>query len=96
MELLQRLQPIDILFVIVWAGVVGWGLQTGIIRQLGMLVGVYGAKRIMWSSNYPAHPRFGDIKPRLESSKQALSTLSAEDQAWILGKTALSFYPALA
>ena len=26
-----------------WAGLVGWGLQTGIVRQLGMLVGVYAA-----------------------------------------------------
>ena len=26
-----------------WAGLVGWGLQTGIVRQLGMLVGVYTA-----------------------------------------------------
>lgn len=43
MEVLQRLQPLDFLFVIVWAGIVGWGLQTGIVRQLGMLVGVYGA-----------------------------------------------------
>lgn len=40
---MQRLQALDILFVVVWAGVVGWGLQTGIVRQLGMLVGVYGA-----------------------------------------------------
>ena len=59
------------------------------------LVAVYGAKRIMWSSNYPAHPKFGGIKPRLEESKKALAHLSAEDQAWILGKTALSFYPTL-
>ena len=43
MDLLQRLQPLDILFVVVWAAVVGWGLQTGINRRLGMLVGVYGA-----------------------------------------------------
>jgi uncharacterized membrane protein required for colicin V production len=42
-EILQRLQPLDILFAIVWAAIVGWGLQTGIVRQLGMLVGVYGA-----------------------------------------------------
>jgi len=59
------------------------------------LVQVFGAKRIMWSSNYPAHPTFGGIKPRLEESKKALAYLSAEDQAWILGKTALSFYPSL-
>jgi uncharacterized membrane protein required for colicin V production len=43
MEILQRLQAMDVLFAIVWAGIVGWGLQTGVIRQLGMLVGVYGA-----------------------------------------------------
>jgi L-fuconolactonase len=60
------------------------------------LVEVFGAKRIMWSSNYPAHPKFGGVKARLEESKKALAHLSAEDQAWILGKTALAFYPALA
>jgi L-fuconolactonase len=59
------------------------------------LVEVFGAKRIMWSSNYPAHPKFGSVKSRLDESKKALSHLSAEDQAWILGKTALDFYPAL-
>lgn len=59
------------------------------------LVEVFGAKRIMWSSNYPAHPKFGSVKRRLDESKKALAHLSAEDQAWIFGKTALSFYPAL-
>ena len=43
MDVLQRLQALDILFAILWAGIVGWGLQTGIVRQLGMLVGVYAA-----------------------------------------------------
>ena len=43
MDTLQRLQPMDFLFAILWAGIVGWGLQTGFVRQLGMLVGVYGA-----------------------------------------------------
>jgi len=59
------------------------------------LVDVFGARRIMWSSNYPAHPKFGGVKVRLEESKKALSHLGADDQEWILGKTALSFYPAL-
>ena len=59
------------------------------------LVQVFGARRIMWSSNYPAHPKFGSIKSRLEESKRALSTLSGEDQRSILGETALAFYPAL-
>src|SRR5438477_299828 len=31
------------MFVVLWAAVVGWGLQTGILRQLGMLLGVYVA-----------------------------------------------------
>jgi uncharacterized membrane protein required for colicin V production len=42
-DVLQRLQPLDILFAVLWAGVVGWGLQTGVLRQLGMLVAVYAA-----------------------------------------------------
>ena len=68
----------------------------GAPRELySKLVEVFGAKRIMWSSNYPAHPKFGNIKSRLEESKQALAHLSADEQEWILGKTALAFYPAL-
>lgn len=59
------------------------------------LVEVFGAKRIMWSSNYPAHPKFGSIKARLDEAKQALAFLGPQDRAWILGETALSFYPAL-
>ena len=43
MEILQRLQPLDVLFAIVWAAIVGWGLQTGALRQLGMLIGVFAA-----------------------------------------------------
>jgi uncharacterized membrane protein required for colicin V production len=31
------------MFAVLWAGIVGWGLQTGVVRQLGMLIGVYGA-----------------------------------------------------
>jgi L-fuconolactonase len=59
------------------------------------LVEVFGAQRIMWSSNYPAHPKFGRIKSRLEESKKALAHLGADEQAWIFGKTAAKFYPAL-
>lgn len=43
MEILQRLQPLDIFFALLWAAIVGWGLSAGLVRQLGMLVGVYGA-----------------------------------------------------
>jgi hypothetical protein len=43
MEVLERLQPLDILFAVLWAAIVGWGLQAGFVRMIGMLVGVYGA-----------------------------------------------------
>lgn len=59
------------------------------------LMQVFGAQRIMWSSNYPAHPKFGSIKARLEEAKKALAFLGKEDQAWIFGETALSVYPSL-
>jgi L-fuconolactonase len=60
------------------------------------LVEAFGAKRIMWSSNYPAHPRFGSVKSRVDESRKALAHLTPDDQEWIFAKTALSFYPALA
>jgi uncharacterized membrane protein required for colicin V production len=41
--MLQRLQPLDILFAVLWAAIVGWGLSTGMVRQVGMLVSTYGA-----------------------------------------------------
>ena len=59
------------------------------------LVQVFGAKRIMWSSNYPAHPRFGSIKSRLDEAKKVLAFLSEEDRRWIFGETALSLFPGL-
>lgn len=68
----------------------------GTPRQLyEKLVRVFGAKRILWSSNYPAHPRFGGIRERLEESRNVLAFLSRDDQDWIFGKTALSLYPSL-
>jgi predicted TIM-barrel fold metal-dependent hydrolase len=59
------------------------------------LVEVFGARRIMWSSNYPAHPKFGGVKERLDIAKQELAFLSGMDPAWIFGETALSLYPSL-
>lgn len=49
MELLQRLQPLDIFFAILWAAIVGWGLSTGLVRQIGMFVGVYGGSLLAGS-----------------------------------------------
>jgi uncharacterized membrane protein required for colicin V production len=50
-DALQRIQPLDFLLVVVWAGLVGWGLQTGLVRQIGMLIGVY-AGVVLASSLY--------------------------------------------
>jgi Colicin V production protein len=70
-EVLQRLQALDILFAIIWAGIVGWGLQTGIIRQLGMLVAVYGAALVSGSVYREGGAALAlivgaDLKPQLE------------------------------
>ena len=50
------------------------------------LVEVFGAKRIMWSSNYPAHPRFGRVKSRVEESKtlttSSRSTARRRSRRW--------------
>lgn len=59
------------------------------------LVEVFGAKRIMWSSNYPAHPQFGSVKERLDVAKKELAFLSEADRKWIFGETALSVYTSL-
>jgi predicted TIM-barrel fold metal-dependent hydrolase len=59
------------------------------------LIKVFGANRIMWSSNYPAHPKFGSVKSRLDIAKQELAFLDESDRAWIFGDTALSVYPSL-
>ena len=59
------------------------------------LVQTFGAKRIMWSSNYPAHPRFDSIKSRLDESMKVMAFLSEEDRRWIFGETALTLFPNL-
>lgn len=62
----------------------------------GKLVDTFGAKRIMWGSNYPAHwHRYGGMKERLAIMQDDFSFLGAEDQNWIFGKAALSPWPAL-
>ena len=71
MEVLQRLQPLDILLAVLWAAIVGWGLQAGVVRMLGMLVGVYGAALLAGSLYRPAglamSQAFGrGILPQLE------------------------------
>ena len=59
------------------------------------LIEVFGVKRIMWSSNFPAWPKIGDYKHRVEVSKKAFAFLGEADREWIFAKTALSVYPSL-
>jgi hypothetical protein len=71
MEVFQRLQPLDVLFAIMWAGIIGWGLQTGLLRQIGMLVGAYGAAILSGSLYRTGGQALGaafgaEILPRLE------------------------------
>lgn len=58
------------------------------------LVQTFGADHIAFGSNYPASE--GPLKKLVTEMMASLSTLSAEDQAWIMGRTALSLYPVLA
>ena len=58
------------------------------------LVAEYGANRMMWGSNYPASD--GSLKDLTDLAKRTYASLSQSDQEWILGKTALKLYPALA
>ncbi|MGH2447318.1 MAG: amidohydrolase family protein [Chloroflexota bacterium] len=57
------------------------------------LVGVFGAKRIAWGSNYPASP--GSLPEIVAASRQAMRSLSDDDQACIFAQTAQELYPAL-
>lgn len=61
---------------------------------LEKLVAEFGASRIMWGSNYPATS--GTLADLLARTTASLAHLSRDDQEWILGKTALAVYPALA
>jgi L-fuconolactonase len=62
----------------------------------GKLIESFGAKRIMWGSNYPAHwHKYGHIKERLQIMEEDFSFLSAEERRWIFGETALSLWPSL-
>ena len=60
---------------------------------LEKLIDVFSVKRLMWSSNYPAHPKIGGYKERLEVAKQELAFLSDEDRAWLFEKTVRSVHP---
>jgi L-fuconolactonase len=54
----------------------------------------FGARRIMWGSNFPAtHDR--NFKEQVELAREDLAFLPQEDQRWLFSETALSLWPAL-
>jgi predicted TIM-barrel fold metal-dependent hydrolase len=55
------------------------------------LVSVFGSERLAWGSNFPASE--GPLAGNFERAKESLKSLSANDQAWIFGKTAQTLYP---
>ncbi|WP_170149527.1 amidohydrolase family protein [Rhodoplanes roseus] len=58
------------------------------------LVAAFGADRIAWGSNFPAHA--GPMARLVDAAKRALACLSAADRAQIFAGTAQRLYPVLA
>jgi predicted TIM-barrel fold metal-dependent hydrolase len=58
------------------------------------LAAAFGADRIAWGSNFPAHA--GPMADLLEEAKHALACLSESDRNAIFAGTARRLYPALA
>ena len=58
------------------------------------VVEAFGAQRMAWGSNFPTSP--GTLAEILATAKAGLASLSADDQAWIFGKTAQRLYRQLA
>ena len=58
------------------------------------VVEAFGARRMAWGSNFPTSP--GALSEILATAQAGLASLSEEDRAWVLEKTAQQLYPALA
>jgi len=58
------------------------------------LIAEFGAQRIAWGSNFPAHE--GSLSELLALARESVGFASAQDKEWIFGRTGASLYPALA
>jgi L-fuconolactonase len=58
------------------------------------LVDVFGADRLAWGSNFPAAPE--TLPALVEKAKKGFSSLSGDERAWMLRKTAQKLFPSLA
>lgn len=62
-----------------------------------LLVRTFGADRILWGSNFPAHPAaYGTLEDRLDLMRSDLAFLPESDRAAIFGGNALRLWPTLA
>ena len=59
------------------------------------LIGHFGIERLMFGSNYPAHPaKFGDYAARMKIMQEDLSYLPEDEQAAFFGGNAARVWPA--
>jgi predicted TIM-barrel fold metal-dependent hydrolase len=67
----------------------------GDVRELVLeLVARFGARRLMWGSDYSqTHDR--PYVELVESARHAAAKLGDEDRAWLLGRTARTYWPEL-
>ena len=56
-------------------------------------VATFGAERILWGSNFPAHE--GPLAALLAEARQCFAALSEVDRDWIFARTAQALYPSL-
>jgi L-fuconolactonase len=70
-----------------------WGKATP-ETFFGKLIGVFGAQRIAWGSNFPNS--VGTLAEILGAARKAFSFAKDSDQEWVFGNTAKTLYPTLA
>lgn len=61
-----------------------------------MTLAAYGARKLMWGSNFPMQMPKPPYRERLDAVRAALSFLTADERTWILGGTACSLWPQFA
>lgn len=60
------------------------------------LIGHFGIERLMWGSNYPAHPaRFGSYADRLAIMREDMAYLPGDSQEAFFGRNAARLWPAV-
>lgn len=57
------------------------------------LLDAFGAERIMWSSNFPAHPKLGPMEDRLRAAREDFAFMSEADRTLVMGGNALRLWP---